>query len=65
MEELVSAIIFFSLVSGAGNFLGLCIHSFLAIRIFSQIFHSSSLNDQMVHPLRILTYKIFIKKRVG
>ena len=65
MEELVSAIIFFSLVSGAGNFLGLGIHSFLAIRIFSQIFHSSSLNDQMVHPLRILTHKIFIKKRVG
>ena len=33
MEELVSAMIFFSLASGAGNFLGLCIHSFLAIRV--------------------------------
>ena len=33
MEELVSAIIFFSLASGAGNFLGLCIHSFLAIHV--------------------------------
>ena len=28
MEELVCAIIFFSLASGAGNFLGLCIHFF-------------------------------------
>ena len=33
MKELVSAIIFFSLASGAGNFLGLCIHSFLAIHV--------------------------------
>ena len=33
MEELVSAIIFFSLASGAGKFLGLCILSFLAIRV--------------------------------
>ena len=33
MEELVSAIIFFSLASGAGIFLGLYIHSFLAIHV--------------------------------
>ena len=33
MEDLVSAVTFFSLARGAGNFLGLCIHSFLVIRV--------------------------------
>ena len=41
MEELVCARIFFSLASGAGNFLGLCMHFFIAIHIvrFFLLFH--------------------------
>ena len=74
MEELVSTIIFFSLASGAGNFLGLCIHSFFshlccmiffAVKALQEFFSSNLplLPPQRSNgsPLR-RTYKTFTKK---